>query len=163
MKRSVRPSVCPVDPPQQFAAGRMHRGQEISIDSCGLPAAAASQHGAQQQISHAMYQLSLWKMGRRCVCWPIWSICLSCSVLSCGLLHLVWLLCCQPAQSRRQENQARHTKLWLSLLFLFLQNYGCSGNLLYYHGVVERNRISSLQSHTLSAPQSSGPAGSAMA
>ena len=28
-------------------------------------------------------------MGRRCVYWPIWSICLSCSVLSCGLLHLV--------------------------------------------------------------------------
>ena len=27
------------------------------------------------------------------------------------------------------------------------QNYGCNGNLLCYHGVVERNRISSLQSH----------------
>ena len=26
------------------------------------------------------------------VCWPIWSICLFCSVLSCGLLHLVYLL-----------------------------------------------------------------------
>jgi len=30
---------------------------------------------------------------------------------------------------------------------LDIQNYGCSGNLLCYHGVVERNRISSLQSH----------------
>jgi len=25
-----------------------------------------------------MYQLSLWQMSRRCVCWPIWGICLSC-------------------------------------------------------------------------------------
>ena len=32
-------------------------------------------------ISCHVYQLSLWQMGRRCLCWPIWSICLSCSVL----------------------------------------------------------------------------------
>ena len=30
---------------------------------------------------------------------------------------------------------------------LDIQNYGCNGSLLCYHGVVERNRISSLQSH----------------
>ena len=30
---------------------------------------------------------------------------------------------------------------------LDIQNYGCNGNLPCYHGVVERNRISSLQSH----------------
>ena len=30
---------------------------------------------------------------------------------------------------------------------LDIQNYGCNGNLLCYHGVVERNRISSLHSH----------------
>jgi len=30
---------------------------------------------------------------------------------------------------------------------LNIQNYGCNGNSLCYHGVVERNRISSLQSH----------------
>jgi len=30
---------------------------------------------------------------------------------------------------------------------LDIQNYGCNGNLLCYHGVVETNRISSLQSH----------------
>jgi len=30
---------------------------------------------------------------------------------------------------------------------LDIQNYGFNGNLLCYHGVVERNRISSLQSH----------------
>ena len=29
---------------------------------------------------------------------------------------------------------------------LDIQNYGCNGNLLCDHGVVERNRISSLQS-----------------
>ena len=29
---------------------------------------------------------------------------------------------------------------------LDIQNYGCNGNLLSNHGVVERNRISSLQS-----------------
>jgi len=28
-----------------------------------------------------------------------------------------------------------------------IQNYGCNGNLLCYHSVVEKNRISSLQSH----------------
>ena len=31
--------------------------------------------------SHAMYQLFLWQMGRRCVYFPIWTICLSCSAL----------------------------------------------------------------------------------
>ena len=30
---------------------------------------------------------------------------------------------------------------------LDIQNYGCNGSLLCYHGVMERNRISSLQSH----------------
>ena len=30
---------------------------------------------------------------------------------------------------------------------LDIQNYGSNGNLLCYHGVVERNRISSLYSH----------------
>jgi len=30
---------------------------------------------------------------------------------------------------------------------LDIQNYGCNRNLLCDHGVVERNRISSLQSH----------------
>jgi len=30
---------------------------------------------------------------------------------------------------------------------LDIQNYGCNGNLLCDHGVVERNRISSLHSH----------------
>ena len=30
---------------------------------------------------------------------------------------------------------------------LDIQNYSCNGNLLCYHGVVKRNRISSLQSH----------------
>jgi len=32
---------------------------------------------------------------------------------------------------------------------LDMQNYGCNGNLLCYHGVVERNRIFSLQSHII--------------
>jgi len=32
-------------------------------------------------------------------------------------------------------------------LRLDIQNYGCSSNLLCYHGVVEKNCISSLQSH----------------
>ena len=41
-----------------------------------------------------------------------------------------------PAQSHRQKKTR-----------IDIQNYGCNGNLLCYHGVVERNRISSLQSH----------------
>jgi len=50
---TVRPSVCPIyQPLQQRAAGLLlgaPRGQEISIDSCGRPAATAPpQHGAQQ-------------------------------------------------------------------------------------------------------------------
>jgi len=48
-------------------------------------------------------------------------------------LHAVLLLFLSPsAQSRRQEN---------------IQNYGCNGNLLSDHGIVERSRISSLERH----------------
>jgi len=32
---------------------------------------------------------------------------------------------------------------------LDIQNYDCNGNLLCYHGAVERNCISSLQSHVI--------------
>ena len=39
---------------------------------------------------------------------------------------------CPPAQSRMQETR------------LDVQNYRCNGNLLCDHGVLERNRISSL-------------------
>ena len=57
----------------------------------------------------------------------------------------------------------RYTNLFIIIISLFfkahqhkaagrktrldIQNYGCNDNLLCYHGVVERNRISSLQSH----------------
>ena len=48
-------------------------------------------------------------------------------------LHAVLLLFLSPsAQSRRQEN---------------IQNYGCNGNLLSDHGIVERSRISSMERH----------------
>ena len=49
---------------------------------------------------------------------------------------LLLLFLSPPAQSRRQKKTR-----------LDIQNYSCNGNLLCYHGVVERNRISSLQSH----------------
>ena len=52
------------------------------------------------------------------------------------LLLLLLLLLSPPAQSRRQKKTR-----------LDIQNYGCNGNLLCCHSVVERNRISSLQSH----------------
>ena len=42
----------------------------------------------------------------------------------------------------RQQHKAAGKKTGLDIL-----NYGCNGNLLSGHGVVERNRISSLQSH----------------
>ena len=42
---------------------------------------------------------------------------------------------------------------------LDIQNYGCNGNLLCYHGVVERNRISSLQSHGKALEQECCPPG----
>ena len=56
----------------------------------------------------------------------------------------------------------RYTNLFIIIIIIFkahqhkargrktrldIQNYGCNGNLLSDHGVVERNRISSLQSH----------------
>jgi len=62
---------------------------------------------------------------------------LSAAIIIVRHLLLVLLFFSPPAQSRRQENSARHTKL----------SYGCNGYLLCDHGVVERNRISSLQSH----------------
>ena len=40
------------------------------------------------------------------------------------------------------QNKAAGRKIRLDV-----QNYGCNGNLLCDHGVVERNRISSLESH----------------
>ena len=48
------------------------------------------------------------------------------------LPSIIIIIFSPPAQSRRQEN---------------IQNYRCNGNFLCYHGVVERNRISSLESH----------------
>ena len=42
----------------------------------------------------------------------------------------------------RHQHKAAGKKTGLDIL-----NYGCNGNLLSGHGVVERNRISSLQSH----------------
>jgi len=43
-------------------------------------------------------------------------------------------------KAHQHEAAGRETRL-------DIQNYGCNGNLLCYHGVVERNRISSLQSN----------------
>ena len=52
MKRSsVRPSVCPINRPQQrrgFVVERL--AGERSIDNAGHPAATAPQHGTQQQM-----------------------------------------------------------------------------------------------------------------
>jgi len=64
----------------------------------------------------------------------------------------------QIDQACASVNHERFTELtseWLVqtiiiiiiIIMLDIQNYGCNGNLLCYHGVVERNRISSLQSH----------------
>ena len=64
-------------------------------------------------------------------------------------------------ECKHQINSASEVTTCLLLLFflahqhkaagrktrLDIQNYGCNGNLLCYHGVVQRNRISSLQSH----------------
>jgi len=53
------------------------------------------------------------------------------------LLLLLLLLLSQAHQHKAAVCKARQD----------IQNYGCNGNLLCYHGVVERKRISSLQSH----------------
>jgi len=50
---------------------------------------------------------------------------------------LLLLFFSPPAQHKAAGRKTR----------LDIQNYGCNGNLLCHHGVVERNRISSLQSH----------------
>jgi len=52
-----------------------------------------------------------------------------------GLLLL--LLFFKPTSTKPQAEKTR----------LDILNYGCNGNLLCYNSVVERNRISSLQSH----------------
>ena len=66
--------------------------QESSTVSVDLPASVwmldatlflsppAQSHRQENEARHTKLwlQLSLWQMGRMCVCWPIWSICLSC-------------------------------------------------------------------------------------
>ena len=54
--------------------------------------------------------------------------------------RLILLLCIIIFLAHQHKAAGRQTRL-------DIQNYGCNGNLLCYHGVVERNRISSLQSH----------------
>jgi len=69
----------------------------------------------------------------------------------------VWLPFLPPNQ-QRQSTEGKRAQICVLLLLLFfkahqhkaagrkirldIQNYGCNGNLLCYHGVVERNRIS---------------------
>ena len=52
------------------------------------------------------------------------------------LLQLLLLFLFKPTSTKPQAGKLVH-----------IQNYGCNGNLLCDHGVVERNRISSLESH----------------
>ena len=53
------------------------------------------------------------------------------------IYFLLLLLFFKPTSTKPQAEKTR----------LDIQNYDFNGNLLCYHGVVERNRISSLQSH----------------
>ena len=57
-----------------------------------------------------------------------------------GTTTTLLLLLCLFFQAHQHKAAGRKTRL-------DVQNYGCNGNLLCDHGVVERNRISSLQSH----------------
>ena len=57
------------------------------------------------------------------------------STINIVVVIVIIFILSPPAQSR-----SRNTRL-------DIQNYGCNGSLLCDHGVVERNRISSLQSH----------------
>ena len=55
-------------------------------------------------------------------------------MLATIIIIIIILFLSPPAQNRRKTR-------------LDVQNYGCNGNLLSDHGVVESNRISSLQTH----------------
>jgi len=88
-----------------------------------LPSAGACRMGAVQQ-----YLLAAWRSAAN----PPHAAAAAIDRLL--LLFLFILL------AHQQKAAGRKTRL-------DIQNYGCNGNLLCYHGVVERNRISSLQSH----------------
>jgi len=51
------------------------------------------------------------------------------------IIIIIIIILSPPAQSRRHKTR------------LHIQNYGCNGNFLCDYGVVEKNRVSSLQSH----------------
>jgi len=85
---------------------------------------------------------------------PVANVCRGPKYYSYATAHDLFLLACTLIRMRYCP------LLLLLLLFLAhqhkaagrktrlqIQNYGCNGNLLCYHGVVERNRISCLQSH----------------
>ena len=52
-----------------------------------------------------------WQMGKRCVYWPIWSICLSCSALSFGLHGLS----CRRSAPRQQRHSHLNDILWRAI------------------------------------------------
>ena len=60
-----------------------------------------------------------------------------CTAVSCIIIIIIIIIIFKAHQHKAAARKTR----------LDIQNYGCNGNLLCYHGVVERNRISSLQSH----------------
>ena len=57
-----------------------------------------------------------------------------------GFIIIIIIIIVMFFDARQHKAAGRKTRL-------DIQNYGCNGNLLCDHGVVERNRIFSLQSH----------------
>jgi len=60
--------------------------------------------------------------------------------VSRGIIIIIIIIIIWFFQAHQHKAASRKTRL-------DIQNYGRNGNLLCYHGVVERNRISSFQSH----------------
>ena len=76
--------------------------------------------------SHAMYQLSLWEMGRRCVCWPIWAFVYLglCCLLGC----CTWFSPCSPRASTALPHtqvcgsQASEPNMWATSTLMALSD-----------------------------------------
>ena len=65
-------------------------------------------------------------------------------VLDCTSTETLWN---RKASSLSSPEDEEIIIIIIIIIMLDIQNYGCNCNLLCYHGVVERNRSSSLQSH----------------
>ena len=102
---------------------------------------ASCQHGADRAFAAERRRMP---HGRRAAIerylLPVWRSAANPPHAAAAAIDRLLLLFLFILLAHQQKAAGRKTRL-------DIQNYGCNGNLLCYHGVVGRNRISSLQSH----------------